>query len=155
MRQIAVSLVVVCMLVVGVGAQAPGGIDKRTVYLFRALDALSIDISIAVAMLKDPYPAVRMQAAGVLASNPDSGRLRLLMLYAEDSDARVRQRAMLAAGRLGPAGAGVALQGLKDRSTLVRQAAFWAACHGGPDAFKALSKAMRGERTAAHARVGS
>ncbi len=149
MKRIASTSVILIFLSIALGAQTPGGIDTRKVYLFRALDTWSLDLSIAVAMLKDPYPNVRMQAAGVLASNPDPEKLRLIQLYASDSDERVRHRAMLAAGRLGPAGLNVALQGVTDRSTFVRQAAVWALCHGGPDAFKALSQAISKERDVA------
>jgi cyclophilin family peptidyl-prolyl cis-trans isomerase/HEAT repeat protein len=53
---------------------------------------------------------------------------------------------MLAAGRLGPPGLNLALHGLKDTSPVVRQAAAWAACHGGGRAFEPLSKLLEAER---------
>jgi cyclophilin family peptidyl-prolyl cis-trans isomerase len=56
---------------------------------------------------------------------------------------------MVAAGRLGAAGVGIAIQGLKDRSASVRQAAFWAACHGGAGAFGPVKQAMARERDVA------
>jgi cyclophilin family peptidyl-prolyl cis-trans isomerase/HEAT repeat protein len=63
-----------------------------------------------------------------------------------DGDPRVREQAMLAAGRLGPPGLNLALHGLKDTSPVVRQAAAWAACHGGDRAFEPLSKLLEAER---------
>jgi cyclophilin family peptidyl-prolyl cis-trans isomerase/HEAT repeat protein len=91
-------------------------------------------------------PAVRARAAQVLASNVDAAALPLISRYATDNDPRIREQAMLAAGRLGPSALNLALYGLNDSSPLVRQAAAWAACHGGDRAFEPLSKRLKAER---------
>jgi HEAT repeat protein len=66
--------------------------------------------------------------------------------YAGDSDPRARSYAMVAAGRIGRPALGVALGGLDDAVPLVRQAAAWAACHGGEEAFDPIAKLLRDER---------
>jgi peptidyl-prolyl cis-trans isomerase B (cyclophilin B) len=100
----------------------------------------------SVAMLADPFPAARAQAVQVLASNTDNTRIPLLVRYLNDGDALVREQVMLAAGRIGPAGLEIAVHGFADTSPVVRQAAVWAACHGGPEAFEPLTKALLTER---------
>jgi cyclophilin family peptidyl-prolyl cis-trans isomerase/HEAT repeat protein len=98
-------------------------------------------------MRQDPYPSVRSQAAGVMASNADPKRLPLLARYMGDGDARVREQVMLAAGRMGEPGLSLALHGLGDAAPLVRQAAVWAATHGGSEALEALSEHIAKERS--------
>ncbi len=128
-------------------AQSPGGSVSRQVYLWRALDGLSLPIPQAVVMQQDPFADVRAQAAWVMASNVDPARLPLLMRYMGDGEARVRERVMLAAGRMGPAGLDLAVLGLSDSTPLVRQAAAWAATHGGPEAFEKLSEHLAKEQS--------
>jgi cyclophilin family peptidyl-prolyl cis-trans isomerase/HEAT repeat protein len=141
----------VCVFLVlvatGVVAQSPGDTASRQAFLWRALDGWSLQISQAVAMRRDPYPSVRAQAVGVMASNVDSGRLRLLVQYMGDGDARVRERVMLAAGRMGEKGLHLAVHGLQDSTPLVRQAAAWATAHGGAAGFGSLSEHMTQERS--------
>jgi len=127
-------------------AQTPVGIASRRVFLYRAIDSWSLKTSIAVAMLADPYPSVRARAVQVLAAIVDADKAPLLARYATDNDPRVREKTMMAAGRLGPEGLNIALYGLKDSSPLVRQAAVWAACHGGDRAFEPLRKLLAAER---------
>jgi cyclophilin family peptidyl-prolyl cis-trans isomerase/HEAT repeat protein len=127
-------------------AESPGGLGPRRAYLLKSLDAWALDLSVAIPMVQDPQRIARAQAVTVIASNPSRKSLRLLGMYAGDSDPRVRQRVMLAAGRLGRDGLKLALRGLSDRSPLVRQAAAWAACHSGPDALAPLTKLLRQER---------
>jgi cyclophilin family peptidyl-prolyl cis-trans isomerase/HEAT repeat protein len=135
------------LFVVAASAQTPGGTASRRAYLWRALDSWTLDISLAVAMRQDPYAAVRAQAAGVMASNVDSRRLPLLARYMGDGDALVREQVMLAAGRMGEPGLDLAVHGLSDATTRVRQAAVWAATHGGPRAFESLSQHLAKERS--------
>jgi len=127
-------------------AQTPGSTATRQVFLWRSLDSWLLPMSQAVAMQQDPFAAVRAQAAGVMASNVDPARLSLLTRYMGDGDARVREQVMLAAGRMGPQGLRLAVHGLADSTTMVRQAAGWAATHGGPEAFEPLSRHMAKER---------
>ena len=115
--------------------------------LWSALDAWSLSVSKAVAMRVDPYPEVRVQAANVLASNIDTTGLKILTRYFGDGDARVREQVMLAAGRLGPTGLDLALAGLDDTIPLVRQAAVWAASHGGTPAFEPLARHLEKEKS--------
>lgn len=128
-------------------AQTPGSTASRRAFLWRALDSWSLPLSQAVAMRQDPYPSVRAQAAGVMASMVEAKRLLLLARYAADSEARVREQVMLAAGRMGEPGLNLALRGLGDATPLVRQAAVWAASHGGVQGFEALSKHVKEERS--------
>jgi len=132
-------LAIVVMGATFVAAQTPVGIGSRQVFLYRAIDRWDLELSIAVAMLADPFPTVRAHAVQVLAANVDAGDLPLISRYMMDGDPRVREQAMLAAGRLGPPGLNLALHGLKDTSPVVRQAAVWAASHGGDRAFEPLS----------------
>ncbi len=107
------------------------GMAPRRAFLYEATDRWWLDTSMAMGMLQDPYPETRTLAARVLAVNPTPERLRLLEEYAEDTSAATRQQVMLAAGRLGRAGLGLALAGLRDRVPAVRQAAAWAVCQAG------------------------
>ncbi len=146
MRRITRLLAIVVLGATFVAAQTPVGIGSRQVYLYRAIDSWDLTLSMAVAMLADPFPAVRAHAVQVLAANIDATKLPLISRYMMDGDPRVREQAMLAAGRLGPPGLNLALHGLKDTSPVVRQAAAWAACHGGDRAFEPLSKLLEAER---------
>ncbi len=140
-------LVVVVLVATFVAAQTPFGIGTRQVFLYRAIDSWDLEMSLAVAMIADPFPTVRAHAVQVLAANVDAAKLSLISRYVMDGDPRVRVQAMLAAGRLGPPGLNIALYGLKDASPVVRQAAAWAACHGGDRAFDPLSKLLEAERS--------
>jgi cyclophilin family peptidyl-prolyl cis-trans isomerase/HEAT repeat protein len=147
MRQRVIFGVVAVLVVFAAVAQTPGGTASRQAFLWRALDGWSLHISQAVSMQQDPYASVRVQAAGVMASNVDPGRLPLLARYMGDGDARVREQVMLASGRMGEPGLSLAVHGLEDATPLVRQAAVWAATHGGPRAFEPLSKQIAKERS--------
>ncbi len=127
------------LVAVAAAAQSPGRTASRQAFLWRALDSWSLPNSQAVMMQQDQFASVRAQAAGVLASNIDPKRLPLFVRYMNDGDARVRENVMLAAGRMGRPGLQLAIRGLADSTPLVRQAAVWAAAHGGPEAFELLS----------------
>jgi len=129
-----------------VDAQAPTTASRQS-YLLRDLDRWSLNISIAVAMLDDPFPEVRARAVQVMASSADASQVPLLARYLSDGDPRVRRNVMLAAGRMGEPGLGLALHGLKDTTPAVRQAAAWAACHGGSVALEGLSRLLLTERS--------
>jgi len=137
------------MIAVVAAAQTPGSTASRQAFLWRALDSWFLPISQAVMMQQDPFASVRAQAAGVMASNVDPKRLPLLIRYMNDGDARVREQVMLAAGRMGKPGLQLAVHGLADSTPLVRQAAAWAAAHGGPEAFEPLSRHLAKERSRA------
>jgi len=120
---------------------------SRQSYLLRDLDRWSLNISIAVAMLDDPFPDIRAQAVQVMAATADASQVQLLARYLADGDPGVRRNVMLAAGRMGEPGLGLALHGLKDSTPAVRQAAAWAACHGGSGAFEGISQILLTERS--------
>ena len=141
--------VMMLMIAMVATAQSPGSTASRRAFLWRALDSWTLPISQAVVMQQDPFASVRAQAAGVMASNVDTKRLPLLIRYMNDGDARVREQVMLAAGRMGKPGLQLAVNGLADSTPLVRQAAVWAAAHGGPEAFEALSGHLAKERSRA------
>jgi cyclophilin family peptidyl-prolyl cis-trans isomerase/HEAT repeat protein len=144
------ALFLTILLAVAVSAaQSPGSTASRQAFLWRALDGWSLSISQAVMMQQDPFASVRAQAAGVMASNVDPQRLPLLTRYMNDGDARVREQVMLATGRMGRAGLQLAVYGLADSTPLVRQAAAWAAAHGGPEAFEPLSQHLARESSRA------
>jgi cyclophilin family peptidyl-prolyl cis-trans isomerase len=126
-------------------AQTTGRTDSRRIFLWQSLDSWTLPLSQAVMMRQDQFASVRAQAAGVMASNVDPARLPLLSRYLGDGDARVREQVMLAAGRMGPAGRSLAVHGLSDATSLVRQAAGWAATHGGSETFEALSEHLEEE----------
>jgi len=98
-------------------------------------------------MLDDPFPEVRAQAVQVMAASTDPAQVQILARYLSDGDPRVRRNVMLAAGRMGEPGLGLALHGLKDSTPAVRQAAAWAACHGGSGAFESLARLLQTERS--------
>ncbi|HSL95881.1 MAG TPA: HEAT repeat domain-containing protein, partial [Thermoleophilia bacterium] len=127
-------------------AQSPSTLAARQSYLFEALDRWGAERGPALVMLQDPYPESRVALARVLAANPSAARLPLLGLYFEDSDPRVREQVMLAAGRLGRPGLELALRGLTAAPPRVRQAAVWAACHAGAEAWGPLSAVLDTER---------
>ena len=131
---------------VTVAAQTPKTASRQS-YLLQDLDRWSLNTSIAVAMLDDPFPEIRAQAVQVMASSTDASQVQLLARYLTDGDPRVRRNVMLAAGRMGEPGLGLALHGLKDSTPAVRQAAAWAACHGGSSAFEGLSRLLLTERS--------
>lgn len=130
-------------------AQTSSGTKNQQIYLYRALDSWSLDLSMSMAMQQDQFPSVRARAVQVMASNPEAGRLILLGPYARDPDPRVREQVMLFAGRVGPSGLGMARQGLGDPSPLVRQAAVWAASHAGRPAWELLSRFAAKEKNPA------
>jgi cyclophilin family peptidyl-prolyl cis-trans isomerase/HEAT repeat protein len=140
-----VLVVIFLVLTVAATAQNTDSTASRRIFLWRALDSWNLPLSQAVAMRQDQFARVRAQAAGVMASNVDSGKLSLLSRYMGDGDAHVREQVMLAAGRIGPAGRSLAVHGLSDGSPLVRQAASWASAHAGPEAFEALSQHLQKE----------
>ena len=123
-----------------------GQLDERRAALLAALDFGGLSTSLAVAMLEDPFPLARADVARVLASEADPSRVLLVGQYAGDSDPWARSYAMLAAGRIGRPALGIALGGLGDGVPLVRQAAAWAACHGGEEAFEPIVKLLQVER---------
>ena len=126
-------------------AQDPESIEARAEYLLRRMDSGLLPTSMLVSMLKDPYPETRILAIRVVASSGDPSQNALLPEYFRDLDFRVRYEVMLAAGRLGPDGRDLALAGLRDPIPKVRQAAAWAACHGGVETLGPLMAAMAKE----------
>jgi len=145
-RRSVVLLVVGLAIAVVAASQAPGGVASRQAYLFQQIDSWSVSTSMWVAMVNDPYPAVRARAIQAVASNVGAQRIELAALYIQDPDPLVREQVMLAAGRLGPDGLQLARQGIGDSSPAVRQAAAWAVCHGGPEAFEVVSRMLLTER---------
>jgi hypothetical protein len=123
-----------------------GQLDERRAALLAALDFGGLPNSLAVAMLEDPFPQARAEAARVLASEADPARVALIGQYAGDADPWARSHAMVAAGRIGRPALAVALGGLHDAVPLVRQAAAWAACHGGEEAFGPIATLLGSER---------
>ena len=123
-----------------------GQLDERRAALLEALDFGGLPDPLAIAMLEDPFPQARAGAARALASEADPSRVALVGQYAGDADALARAYAMVAAGRIGPPALGVAARGLDDAVPLVRQAAAWAACHGGEEAFEPIAKLLLRER---------
>jgi len=128
-----------------VAAQNPAGFEVRAEYLLRMMDSGLLPTPMLIAMLKDPFPETRVFALRVVASSSDPSQTLLLWQYLGDRDFRVRYEVMVAAGRLGPDGRELALKGLGDGVPMVRQAAAWAACHGGEDALGPLVAAMAEE----------
>lgn len=124
--------------------QAPAA--KQMSYLATALDRWSVDVPVAVTMLEEVSPAIRLRAVQVLASDADISSLPLLARYMADSEPAVRRQVMLAAGRFGPRGFDLALQGLGDFSPQVRQAAVWALCHTGDAAWEILAVHLAAEK---------
>lgn len=124
------------------GAPAP---TAQIAYLATALDRWDVDDPVIITMLEDPSPAVRARAAQVLASTAEASDIGLLGRYLADGTSAVRSEALLAAGRMGPAGLNLAVAGLGDQSPLVRQAAVWALCHAGDGAWKPLTVGLATE----------
>jgi cyclophilin family peptidyl-prolyl cis-trans isomerase/HEAT repeat protein len=133
-----------CLAAVG-SAQNPASFDTRAVYLFERLDAGVLPTPMMVAMMRDPFPETRILLLRVVASSADPNQAMLLREFLRDPDFRIRYQVMLAAGRLGPAGRDIALAGLGDQIARVRQAAAWAACHGGDEALEVLIRRMGAE----------
>jgi hypothetical protein len=131
-----------------VAASGPAAPAPQMAYLATAVDQWELDIRVAMAMLEDPFPAVRARAVQALAATADESRIPLLAAYLADPRPTVRAEVMLAAGRSGPAGLDLAASGLGDGSNLVRQAAAWALCHAGDSGWKALSTGLAGETDA-------
>jgi len=123
-------------------AQDPTSFEARAEFLLRKMDSGLLPTPMLVAMLRDPFPETRVLAVRVVASSGDPSQTLLLWEYLGDQDFRVRYQVMVAAGRLGHEGKNLALKGLGDMIPKVRQAAAWAACHGGDDALAPLVKAM-------------
>ena len=96
-------------------------------------------------MLEDPSPAVRARVAQVLASTANPAAIPILSNYLADSEPAVRQQVMLAAGRLGPVGLALAVQGMGDGSPEVRLAAAWALSHAGNGGWKPLTMGLATE----------
>ena len=128
-----------------VGAQDPGSFDARAEFLLRQTDAGLLPTSMMVAMLEDPFPETRIFAIRAVASSADPSQRLLLWQYLGDRDFRVRYEVMIAAGRLAADGQELAFRGLGDGTPKVRQAAAWAASHGGPDGLTPLMDRMARE----------
>jgi cyclophilin family peptidyl-prolyl cis-trans isomerase/HEAT repeat protein len=133
----------ICGIALAVGT----GLDERRAYLLKVTDQWHIPTPMAVTMLQDPYVEIRAQVARVLAVNPDPTKTLLLRRYATDASLRVRERAMLAAGRAGEPAMAIALTGLKDSAPVVRQGAAWAASHGGTSALEPIAALLLTERS--------
>ncbi len=148
--KLAAALAAAAMAAAGVAVAATpddfGQLDERRAALLEALDFGGLPSSLAVAMLEDPFALARADVARVLASEADPSRVALIDRYAGDGDPWARSYAMVAAGRIGRPALGVALRGLGDAVPLVRQAAAWAACHGGEEAFAPIAKLLGSER---------
>ncbi len=126
-------------------AQDPESFEARAEYLLRRMDSGLLPTPMLVSMLKDPYSETRILAVRVVASSGDPSQSALLPEYFRDRDFRVRYEVMVAAGRLGADGRELALAGLRDEVPMVRQAAAWAACHGGVEALGPLMAVMEQE----------
>ena len=129
-----------------VAAQNPAGFEARAEYLLRMMDAGLLPTPMLIAMLDDPFPETRVLALRVVASSLDPSQTPLLREYLGARDLRVRYEVMVAAGRLGPEGRDLAFRGLGDGVPKVRQAAAWAAAHGGDEAFEPLVTWMAQEQ---------
>ena len=126
-------------------AQDPASFEARAEFLLRKMDSGLLPTPMLVAMLRDPYPETRILAVRAVASSGDPSQTVVLRQYLGDRDFRVRYEVMVAAGRLGLDGRDLALKGLRDDVPKVRQAAAWAACHGGDEALVPLMTAMARE----------
>jgi len=139
---VAVLAVTITAAALIVGAQDPGSFEARAEFLLRRTDAGLLPTSMMVAMLEDPFPETRIFAIRAVASSADPSQRLLLWQYLGDRDFRVRYEVMIAAGRLGADGRELAFRGLGDGVPKVRQAAAWAASHGGPDGLPPLMDRM-------------
>jgi cyclophilin family peptidyl-prolyl cis-trans isomerase len=119
-------------------AQDPESLEARAEYLLRRMDSGLLPTPMLISMLSDPYPETRILAIRVVASSGDPSQTTLLPVFYRDQDFRVRYEVMVAAGRLGADSRELALAGLGDPIAKVRQAAAWAACHGGAEALGPL-----------------
>jgi cyclophilin family peptidyl-prolyl cis-trans isomerase len=129
-------------------AQDPASFEVRAEYLLRRMDAGLLPTPMMIAMLHDSFPETRILAVRVVASSGDPSQNLLLQEYVRDHDFRVRYEVMMAAGRLGPEGRDLALKGLRDATPKVRQAAAWAACHGGDEVLGPLMTFLAEEKDA-------
>jgi hypothetical protein len=123
-----------------------GQLDERRAALLAALDFGGLPNSLAVAMLEDPFPQARAEAARVLASEADPARVALVRQYAGDADPWARSHAMVAAGRIGRPALAVALGGPTTRCRWSARPRV-GACHGGEE--------LRPDRDAARQRARS
>ena len=126
-------------------AQDPESFEARAEYLLRQMDSGLLPTPMLVSMLRDPFPESRILAIRVVASSGDPSQNALLAEFFRDQDFRVRYQVMVAAGRLGADGRDLALAGLRDPAPKVRQAAAWAACHGGVEALGPLMEFLARE----------
>ena len=126
-------------------AQDPESFEARAEYLLRQMDSGLLPTPMLVSMLRDPFPESRILAIRVVASSGDPSQNNLLAEFFRDQDFRVRYQVMVAAGRLGADGRELALAGLRDPAPKVRQAAAWAACHGGAEALGPLMEFLARE----------
>jgi cyclophilin family peptidyl-prolyl cis-trans isomerase len=136
------AVLTVLTIAVPAPAQDPESFEARAEYLLRRMDSGLLPTPMVISMLNDPFPESRILAVRVMASSGDPGQTHLLWEYFRDHDFRVRYEVMVAAGRLGPDGRDLALGGLRDAAPMVRQAAAWAACHGGSEALGPLMALM-------------
>ncbi|MEE4272726.1 MAG: HEAT repeat domain-containing protein [Thermoanaerobaculales bacterium] len=144
-RNATLAVIIVLLGAVAAGAATshdPSSFEARAEILLEKSDSGLLPTPLMSAMLRDPYPEARALAVRVVASSSDPGQTLLLTEYLGDLDPGVRYQVMIAAGRLGEAGRGLALRGLGDGVGAVRQAAAWAACHGGEPAMAPLIKRM-------------
>ena len=143
-RSVLVACLILTVLTVAepAAAQDPASFEARAEFLLRKMDAGLLPTPMLVAMLRDPYPETRILAVRAVASSGDPSQTVVLWQYLGDRDFRVRYEVMVAAGRLGLDGRDLALKGLRDDVPKVRQAAAWAACHGGDEALVPLMTAM-------------
>jgi cyclophilin family peptidyl-prolyl cis-trans isomerase/HEAT repeat protein len=121
-------------------------LTPRLAYLFQALDQRQVEPRLWLVFAKDPLPRTRLEAVRVLASVADPDTVRVLSEFSSDSDDRVRQLVMLAAGRTGAAATGLVTRGLADDSPAVRQAAMWAAAQLGDDGWEIIAPRLESER---------
>jgi len=142
---VAIAIAVGLLLPTPVRAQDPTSFEARAEFLERKMDSGLLPTPMMIAMLQDPYSETRILAVRVVASSSDPSQTMLLREYLRDRDFRVRYEVMIAAGRLGEAGSGLAFKGLGDQIPKVRQAAAWAACHGGPDVLEPLVSYLKNE----------
>jgi cyclophilin family peptidyl-prolyl cis-trans isomerase/HEAT repeat protein len=133
------------MVVLPVQAVDPSSVEARAEYLLRMSDSGLLPTPMMIAMLRDPYPETKVLAIRVVAASSDPSQSLLLWEYLRDRDFRVRYQVMIAAGRLGEDGKELAFRGLRDGVPKVRQAAAWAATHGGAEALEPLRSLMAEE----------
>jgi len=145
MRGLAAALGLFAVAAGAVSAHDPSSFEARAEYLLERQDIGALPTPMLVAMMGDPYPRSKALALRVVAASADPEQLLLLERFARDLDLRVRYETMIAAGRFGPDARGIALRGLRDGAPTVRQAAAWAACHGGDELLEPLMERMATE----------